>query len=60
MRPFTVELQLVDLSNDQPTECLHSMNVRASLVLESSKPIPVQAGAEALLLGETEALLVNG
>jgi hypothetical protein len=65
MRPFTVDVQLIDLSGERPQECFYNLPVMVSLCYENGKPVRGMHGAagsvsDPLLLGDTKTMLVQG
>eukprot|EP00962_Isochrysis_galbana_P006897 scaffold1864_cov106-Isochrysis_galbana.AAC.6 len=59
LRPFTIDLQLVDISGNAPAECYNNLQLRSSLYYENGLPVRAPA-TETLLLGDTQAMVVRG
>ena len=65
MRPFTVDVQLIDLSGERAQECFYNLPVTVSLCYENGKPVRAASGtgvsiSEPLLLGDVKTMLVQG
>jgi len=65
MRPFTIDVQLINHGGEQPQDCCYSLPVSVSLCYENGAPVrPPGAGSSSasdpLLLGDVEVTLVGG
>ena len=54
LRPFTIDLQLVDISGATPVECYNNLQLRASLYYENGTRVTVLPSDAPLLVGDTQ------